>query len=67
MGELKLLSTSEAARLVGVSADTIRRAARLGQLRIAATTTGGRERLFVHADMVDWQKRRRQVIPAPAA
>jgi excisionase family DNA binding protein len=48
---VKLLTVSEAARIRNVSADTIRRWAKVGRLKIAVRLGNG-ERLFDEADVI---------------
>lgn len=61
-----LLTSFEAARLVGCAPDTIRQGARLGFLKAAAVTSNG-VRLFRPEDVEAWNRRRpkRQRAPLP--
>jgi excisionase family DNA binding protein len=59
MVEERLLEASEVARLAGVSADTVRRAADVGDLPVAEMTTR-RTRLFRRIpDVEQWLETRR--------
>jgi excisionase family DNA binding protein len=59
-GAADLVRSSEAARLLGVSQDTVNRAAREGRLRSASVTPGGHRRFAtseLEAQMLDVKKR----------
>lgn len=58
------LSVGEAARLAGVTPDTIRTATRRHRLRVAATT-GTRVRLFTKEDILAWLSNRRPPFGRP--
>lgn len=51
-----LLTSADAGRLIKRTPATIRRAAVLGRLRVAAVTSGG-ERLFLRDDVLEYRAR----------
>lgn len=62
----QLLSTADAARVLDLTPNAVRAAAKTGRLKVAQETVGG-IRLYRHADVLEFKREREKRLAAMAA